>query len=518
MAKVLHSPSMERLVEQLRDHAYNNPQLAAGQFAVIVSGMALALTTCYCLYNLFLHPLASYPGPRLWAMTRIPYTRNFHSGKGVMYIRDLHNQYGPFVRLAPDIISVSHPDAMNQLQGHRKGKPENPKDMKAYATFTNSVVGADRANHSRMRRVMSHGFSAQAMLEQQPMIRTYVDLLLQRLRERCDDGRKALDVTQWYNWTTFDIIGDLAFGEPFDGLAKSEYHPWVATIFEAVVSVSKITTLLRFEYVGHLLPALLMPKALAKKMQEHDALSCKKVEKRLTLETERADLIGKMVSGSKKNGNEMTKEELVANASALIIAGSETTAALLCGATYLLATNPHALAKLNEEVRSNFDSEDEIDLISTQKLKYLQAVLDESLRYFPPAVGILPRVIAEGGDQILDRQVPGGTVLEIWQWAVNHNPAYFHKPDEFHPERWLGDEEFKHDALSGVTPFSVGPRNCIGKNLAYSEMRLIMSRIVWNFDFTLAPGMDDWYDRCQAYGVWAKPALNVSFVPRAVKE
>lgn len=120
------------------------------------------MTTCYCLYNLFLHPLASYPGPRLWAMTRIPYTRNFHSGKGVMYIRDLHNQYGPFVRLAPDIISVSHPDAMNQLQGHRKGKPENPKDMKAYATFTNSVVGADRANHSRMRRVMSHGFSAQA--------------------------------------------------------------------------------------------------------------------------------------------------------------------------------------------------------------------------------------------------------------------------------------------------------------------------------------------------------------------
>ena len=46
---------------------------------------------------------------------------------------------------------------------------------------------------------------------------------------------------------------------------------------------------------------------------------------------------------------------------------------------------------------------------------------------------------------------------------LNHNPAYFHKPDEYHPERWLGDEEFKNDALSGVTPFSVGPRNCIGK-------------------------------------------------------
>lgn len=56
------------------------------------------------------------------------------------------------------------------------------------------------------------------------------------------------------------------------------------------------------------------------------------------------------------------------------------------------------------------------------------------------------------------------TVVEVWQWTLHHNPAYFHKPDEFRPERWLGgDEEFKNDSLAGVTPFSVGPRNCIGK-------------------------------------------------------
>lgn len=102
----------------------------------------------------------------------------------------------------------------------------------------------------------------------------------------------------------------------------------------------------------------------------------------------------------------MSKDELVENAAVLIIAGSETTAALLCGATYLLAKNPHALERLAQEVRNGFGSEDEIDLVSTQRLKYMQAVLDESLRYFPPAVGSMPRKIAPGGDYILDRYIP----------------------------------------------------------------------------------------------------------------
>ncbi|KAK8087512.1 cytochrome P450 [Apiospora phragmitis] len=444
-------------------------------------------------------------------MTRIPYTLNFHTGKAIWRIRDLHAQYGPFVRLAPDIVSVSHPDAHTQLQGHRtKGKPENPKDEHVIFQMKGNIIGANREDHSRFRRAMSHGFSAQAReiiaLEQQPMIKRYVDLLLQRMREHCHQGRSPLDVTQWYNWATFDIVGDLASGEPFDCLEEAHYHP------------GKVSTLLRFEYIGRLLPMLFIPRGLVKKMQEHTELSAIKVEKRLGLQTERADLIGKMVSGSRKQGIEMSKQELVDNAALLIIAGSETTAVLLSGATYLLAKHRHVLERLQVEVCSSFSCEDEIDLVSTQKLKYLQAVLDESLRYYPPAVGALPRVIAPGGDHIVDRHVPGGTVLEVWQWVLFHNTTYFHKPDEFRPEPWLGDEEFKNDALAGVTPFSVDPRNCIGKNLAYAEMRLILARIVWNFDFSLAPGMEDWYERCEAYTAWKKPALGISFIPRAAEK
>ena len=109
-----------------------------------------------------------------------------------------------------------------------------------------------------------------------------------------------MDVTQWYNWTAFDIIGDLTFGEPFDGLEKGQYHPWVTIIFESMIALGKVTVLSRFEYIGTLLSMLFIPRSLVRKAQEHKELSTHKVEKRLALEEERADLLGKMISGSRK--------------------------------------------------------------------------------------------------------------------------------------------------------------------------------------------------------------------------
>jgi cytochrome P450 len=95
------------------------------------------------------------------------------------------------------------------------------------------------------------------------------------------------------------------------------------------------------------------------------------------------------------------------NSKTLIVAGSETTATALAGATYLLATNPAVLEKLNDEVRGAFATEDEIDLVSTGQLKYLSAVLEETLRAYPPVPIALPRVTPPGGQQIVGQWVPG---------------------------------------------------------------------------------------------------------------
>jgi len=99
-------------------------------------------------------------------------------------------------------------------------------------------------------------------------------------------------------------------------------------------------------------------------------------------------------------------KRLQANASALIVAGSETTATLLCGVTYLLLTNPGALKKVTEEVRSTFTSDEEITLTSVGGLKYMLACLNEGLRSYPPVPFGLPRIVPRGGATISGMAVP----------------------------------------------------------------------------------------------------------------
>lgn len=116
----------------------------------------------------------------------------------------------------------------------------------------------------------------------------------------------------------------------------------------------------------------------------------------------------------------LSLERIRANASTLIIAGSETTATLLAGITYLLLANPDCLKRVTEEVRSTFKSDDEITLSSVSDLEYMLACLNEGLRCYPPAPLGLPRVVPRGGATISGVVVPEGVSCPAdprW-WAI----------------------------------------------------------------------------------------------------
>jgi cytochrome P450 len=93
-------------------------------------------------------------------------------------------------------------------------------------------------------------------------------------------------------------------------------------------------------------------------------------------------------------------------------------------------------------------------------------------------------------------------------------PDFFSHADEFHPERWLDDPLFKNDQKQASQPFAVGPRNCIGMNLAYVELRLIMARVLWNFELTLDESCSNWVDDLVEYFGWEKTPLLVRLTPR----
>lgn len=146
-----------------------------------------------------------------------------------------------------------------------------------------------------------------------------------------------------------------------------------------------------------------------------------------------------------------------------MIAGTETTATALSGTTYHLLKNPEVLKELIKEVRETFTEFDDITLEGLARMKYLQAVLQEGLRMYPPVPIALPRRIPKEGSVILDEFVPGDTTVGVNHFATYRSPEHFKNADEFHPERWLGDAAYKDDHLDAFEPFQVGPRNCLGK-------------------------------------------------------
>jgi len=99
-------------------------------------------------------------------------------------------------------------------------------------------------------------------------------------------------------------------------------------------------------------------------------------------------------------------DELVMNASVLIVAGSETTATLLSGVTYLLLANPKKLSRLTKEVRNAFENEADITMAKVSQLSYLLACLEEAMRLYPPVPVGLPRIVPKGGRSISGYYVP----------------------------------------------------------------------------------------------------------------
>lgn len=112
------------------------------------------------------------------------------------------------------------------------------------------------------------------------------------------------------------------------------------------------------------------------------------------------------------------------------------------------------------------------------------------------------------------------TYITIFQWATHHSSRNFTDPDLFKPQRFLPathplyEERYAADNKAAFKPFSAGPRDCIGKNLAYAEMRLVMARLLWNFDVESVEGQDDWISQQRTFSVYSKGPLMVHLKPR----
>jgi cytochrome P450 len=182
-----------------------------------------------------------------------------------------------------------------------------------------------------------------------------------------------------------------------------------------------------------------------------------------------------MLSRDRDTDEPMPDKELIDEVLTLIVAGHETTAAALTWTWYLLSHHPEAAEQLQAEV-DRTESRDALRLDAAEALSFTHRVLQESLRLYPPGWLLTRRAIE--ADELGGFAIAPRTDVFISPYMLHRHPEFWSVPEEFRPERFAGAEERHRFAY---IPFAVGPRHCIGENIAMFEMLVHMHTMVRRF-------------------------------------
>ena len=289
------------------------------------------------IYNISpLHPLAKYPGPLLWRASRLP--ASWHHAKGTLYqqVSAFHAQYGPTIRLAPDELSFTSPEAWPQIYNSR---PQLQKSIYHFPPgdperLPESMITAPDADHARLRRLAGPAFLNSSILEVEPVIQRYADLLCSQLKESSENG-ESQNVVDWFLWTLNDVIGQLSLNQEFQCLEKKRLHPWPSFLMGSLKQVAAVNQWRRF---GMSLKALnaLMTQDMMDRRDNFLETAKTSLDARLAQEDEvnsnanskkrRPDIVGLMLR-EMKGGEKLDFKELQSNA--MLIVGSEHRQSLL---------------------------------------------------------------------------------------------------------------------------------------------------------------------------------------------
>ncbi|PWN22638.1 cytochrome P450 [Microstroma glucosiphilum] len=478
----------------------------------------VALFAIYVVYVLSASPHASLPGPFLARFTDLWMARQAMRGDRSLVIHEEHKKHGTFVRLGPTHVSIADPTALNSVYGHSTGTTKSEfYDAFAAPNFPRGLFNTrSRPEHTRKRKMVSHTFAPKNVQAFEPFIRREVETLCGRFDEFAKAAKEkgeewfTLDALDWLNFYAFDTIASLAFGSVFGMMEQGRDDADVvfenadgSTRVETVPAVRIINERGEYSATMGYVPVYLRPLAARipwfanrlKSVKRLTGIAVAKVNQRLKEGSERDDLLSRLSSGKDESGQPMGKEELTSEALTQLIAGSDTTSNTSAALLYHVMTHPEVKEKLVKELDESLKSVDVGDVpvgTDVAELPYFNAVVSESLRYHSTSSMGLPRLVPEGGAVICGKHFPAGTTLSVPAYTIHRNQSVWGSDaDSYNPDRWLATKDARANFERAFVPFSIGPRACVGRNVALLELQLLLSTLFRRYDFELArPGQE----------------------------
>ncbi|KAJ1916820.1 hypothetical protein H4219_003553 [Mycoemilia scoparia] len=465
-----------------------HPQLSFWQWALV----AIASMFVWRILKVRVFtPLAKIPGP-FWEtifayrMYKSLIEGNFHD-----YLLEQQLKYGPVFYFAKNKVCVGDPEDARYILGKKafiKSKTYNTSILGAPNIFTTK----DPKFNEMRRRQIGPAFTVSHIAEMEKTIHNVTAAALkEKIETLMDQTERQTGIRQCkfnyvndFNYMSFDVISELAFGESFGMLRKGNYR-----ILEQIHSTGFLAA------IEATIPITLDKEFLMKKSRK-DARELAEftrgiIQKRIRENQEKGkpekkDILQIFIdSVDKETGNRMSVQEIVSENIILLFAGTDTASSTMSWTLFLLMVYPDIYKKVVQEVRSAFPNPKSNIKYSEarSKLPYLEAVIYESMRLQAAVPTGLGRTVPKGGAEFHGHKIPGGTTVYVFIHGLHRNPQYWDQPNKFIPERFLGEGAAARKR--NMFGFSTGYRICSGRNLAWTEIFLTMSRLLRDYDFEL---------------------------------
>ncbi|EFO88319.1 hypothetical protein CRE_12262 [Caenorhabditis remanei] len=351
-------------------------------------------------------------------------------------------------------------------------------------------------------------FATGKMKAMHETINSKIETFLEILKEKSESGEKW-DIYDDFQGLTLDVIGKCAFAidsncqrdrnDVFYVEARKFFHnidlrhsPLVSTS----VMIPELMWLWKFLYKFTGLASAELPLV--------DGLDDVYERRRGGEGSDSVDLLKLLLDREDDKTKGMTKQEVIENCFAFLLAGYETTSTAMTYCSYLLSKYPEVQQKLNEEIEeTKRTKQGGLNYDSIHQMKYLDAVYKETLRYYPPVIHFISRTCLN--DITINGQFyPEGCAVTVQANTVHRNETNWENPDEFNPDRFLDTNEDRSSTTQlKWIPFGVGPRYCVGMRFAEMEFKTTIAKLIEKFELSIIKGEPDLIPDCN--GVIMRP-------------
>lgn len=478
-------------------------------YLVYLLVLLLVLAPAFYIYTTWTHSVfqkMGIPGPKATLMGAF----TDYKDKGIVDTDvNLVKKYGRIVGIfhgREPILLISEPDIIKQICVKEFNNFINRKTYTWPGEILRHAVSVLEDDHWKSARsVLSPTFSSGKMRNIVPLIQRCIDHLLAAIRSQGKDGTE-IEIRRTVECFTMNAIASTQFGIDVDAHSDPEAgfvkNAKVAMTYVAS-PIMTLCALLPFTYYFFRLFNI-SPMNHAAQSFFYKAVNAA-IKERTDSGDSQADLLQLMLQAHKEsnlvteddldpdaklehkvtNQREFTEKEILANSLVFMLAGYDTTSSLLSFACHHLAFNPQCQERLRREIEENI-GQDKPDYDNVFGLKYLDNVVNETLRMYPPAA----RFSRVGKDEVTINglTIPAGMPCHFPIYAIHHDPEFWHDPETFDPDRFAPEK--RTWPQYAFVPFGAGPRNCVGMRLALLEAKMALVAIVQHFDIKPAPGTE----------------------------